>query len=127
MKMYMGHGGEPEDGAVLIFAHTAKEAKKIAWSGILIDLCDHDYTNLRVKLIRDSEWLRAERRSDTEPHIVDDPRSCACCFLWGRSEIGDDGLCDYCRGGYDDWICPNTGEVMDKEVYKDILEDLEDV
>ena len=31
MKAYMGHNGEPEDGACLVFAHSAQEARVLTW------------------------------------------------------------------------------------------------
>lgn len=49
---YIVYSGEPEDGAVLVFAHSEKEARQTACRvGVSWDLYD-GYTELRAKSIR---------------------------------------------------------------------------
>ena len=84
------------EGAVLIFANTAQEARRIMWSsGIGSDLTD-DYIDMAVCWLRDKLWLFKEMKKDT-PHVVSYPKSCTSCDIWGNSEIGTDGLCEDCR------------------------------
>jgi hypothetical protein len=97
MKMYMGYSAELGscEGAVLIFANSVKEAKKLFWKENPLDLAE-DYIDLRVALIKDKPFLEKQKRHDY-PHIVDCPDTCNQCETWGISEIGADGLCDDCR------------------------------
>ncbi|MDR1230871.1 MAG: hypothetical protein LBK61_05670 [Spirochaetaceae bacterium] len=97
MKMYMGFSAEagPCECAVLIFADSAKEAKKLLWKNNPFGIFD-DYIDLRVALIKDKPFLEKERQREY-PHIVDCPATCSHCEGWGISEIGADGLCDDCR------------------------------
>jgi len=100
MKMYMAYSAVAgqEVGAVLVFANTAKEAKKLAFKHSFIsDLCNDEFTDVKAKLIRDRDYLWEEKRKDV-PHVVDSPKSCESCLTWGHHEpIGEDGLCDGCR------------------------------
>ena len=98
MKAYMAysHIAGSSEAAVLVFANTAREAKKLAWGSIVCDFCDNDWTDLRVNQLKDMSWLFKEMRRNI-PHVIDNPRSCDSCGFWGNSEIGDDGLCEGCR------------------------------
>lgn len=88
------------EGAALVFAHTAQEAKKIGWQycwGLIVD----EYTDCAVRLIRNSEYLyqeaNQEKLKNDEAHANDQPRTCSYCTYWGVGPIGPDGLCDGCR------------------------------
>jgi hypothetical protein len=98
MKIYMGysHTAGPAEGAVLIFANTVREAKKLAFNTYLNDYCDGEWTDIRATLIKGCDWLWKEKRKEI-PHVVDCPKACDHCNTWGNSEIGEDGLCDDCR------------------------------
>lgn len=99
MKIYMGFssGVGSGEGAVLIFANSVKEAKKLAFNTYLNDYSDNDWTDLRVRLIKGCDWLWKEKQKDT-PHAIESPKSCESCITWGgSSEIGEDGFCDDCR------------------------------
>ena len=107
MKMYMSYSGDPMEGASLVFANNAREAKKLAWKHD--PCCDGgDFTDVRVKLLKDKDfpWLRKEALKET-PHVNDCPKVCEGCETWGQYEIGEDGYCGGCRP---DDFCVVTGE-----------------
>jgi hypothetical protein len=99
LKPYMGYSrwDGPVEGAILIFAHSVREAKKIGCrDGNITD----EYVDFAVNLIRYSPWLfkdanQEKLQSDTA-HVIDSPTGCKRCELWGN-EIGEDGLCEDCR------------------------------
>lgn len=88
--------GESE-GAVLVFANTAKEARRLSFG-----YC-WNVDNWFDQAVR---WLRQfgiEKLANQEkleagiPHVVDNPISCKNCELWGCGVR--DNECLYC-GGY---------------------------
>ena len=93
MKAYMGSGEDPSEGACLIFAPTAKEAKKILWHKFRGELIE-DFTEGRIKWIRNEPWLFKLKKSETAHGFY--PPSCDRCETWGISEIVD-GYCEDCR------------------------------
>lgn len=100
LKPYIFYGGKPQDGAFLVFAHTAKEARIVGWEccgSLLVDR----YIDCRASLMRNSDYLFAEADQDKLikdlPHVVLSPRCCDECHYWGKSAIGHDGLCEECR------------------------------
>ena len=99
MKKYMGYAGDSREGACLIFADNIQEAKKLAWP-VIKDWFDVDYIDMRVKWIKDSDFLDSEKLSD-KPHVVDSPTVCKSCELWGVSELDENGLCEMCAGWED--------------------------
>lgn len=101
MKTYMIYAGdEPEEGAFLVFANTAREARKTGY-GWITSLFDCEFTDVRVRRLWRSEWLfkeaNQEKLARNEPHVIDNPKSCRSCGYWGQSPIGDDGFCEDCR------------------------------
>jgi hypothetical protein len=94
MKMYMGYDAYngPGEGAVLIFANTAREAKKLLWKQNLLEI--ETYFDVRACLIKDSPYLEKEKLHNL-PHVVIPEKS--TCKEWGIGKIGGDGLCDLCR------------------------------
>ena len=109
LKPYMGFSNfsGSEDGAVLIFAHTAKEARVVGWiaGG---DILTDDYSDFTANLLRNHEHLfacadQAKIKQDI-PHMVMEPPFCAECGMWG-DVIGADGLCDGCRENYEELNC----------------------
>ena len=92
--------GDVENGAALVFAHTAQEARVVGWRGIGSDLTD-EYTDLAANRLRNKPWLFDEalavKFANDEAHVIDDPKSCRTCEWWGQSPIGKDGLCEKCR------------------------------
>ena len=107
LKPYMAYGreGGPQECAVLVFAPTAKVAKKIAWEGAKSELTD-EYTDLAVNLERGKEFLFAD--ADQEklylriPHLIMDPTCCKSCEHWGM-KLNEQGLCEGCVSGIEVW------------------------
>lgn len=103
MKPYMAFSralGSAEC-AILVFAHTAREAKKVGW-GVGAWMITDDFTDFAVRWMKAHPWLEkemnAELAAQDKAHVIDDPRYCKACEQWGE-EIGDDGLCPDCRDG----------------------------
>lgn len=95
MKAYMAYSrtaGQSE-AAVLIFANSVKEAKRIGWSSVLYEICDNEYIDIGINQMKDSPWVFAEMKSD-KPHVVEDPECCSQCESWGSELI--DGICQSC-------------------------------
>lgn len=101
MKMYMGYDGEPKYGAVLIFAHTAKEARPLAFKEIKSWQDDVEWINVRIKLIKGKEFLfklaDKEKLEKDIPHAIDDlgPATCKSCECWGE-KLNENGICESC-------------------------------
>jgi len=100
LSPYMGFvAGAREEGALLVFAHDAREARRLAWPTLHGWFQDVSYIETRVRRLHgthilgeaDPQALRAGR-----PHVVESPTSCDRCMLWGQP-IGVDGLCPDCR------------------------------
>ena len=102
LKPYMIYsaGAGPEEGAMLVFAHSVREARKIGWQQGGNDLTS-EYIDLAANILRDCPWLYVEadqiKLLNDEPHLVWNIRFCEYCGQWGQSEIGEDGLCEECR------------------------------
>jgi len=99
MRAYMGYCIEPYEGACLIFAHSAKEAKRLAWG--YVSYIGGDYVDVRVRWLRNRDHLflseaDQEKLARGEAHAIDEPKYCNSCEFWG-DPIGDDGYCDDCR------------------------------
>jgi len=94
-----------EEGAMLVFANSAQEARITGWKSDGSMLTD-EYIDLGARLMKNSNWLfleaDKEKFSNGIPHVVWNPRYCERCELWGQSEIGEDGLCDECRDEIND-------------------------
>lgn len=95
LKPYMGfsRAGGSVEGAVLIFAHNAREAKKVGWGSLVYDICDGEYTDFAVRLIRDGEYLFSdadpEKLKADQAHVIESPKSvCSNCELWGMGPLG---------------------------------------
>lgn len=98
---YMAHDGEPECYAILVFAPSAREAKRLAWPTIQGFSCgEADYTQMRVLRMRQhADYLMTlgnpKKINTGEPHIIDSPPVCPRCALWGHPSKGDG--CTYCE------------------------------
>lgn len=99
LKPYMifSRTAGPMEGAFLAFAHTEREARKIAGQCFL-EIVD-SYIDIGARLMRNKPWLfddaNAEKLANNVPHLIDNPASCHSCFMWGASEIIG-GLCADC-------------------------------
>ena len=96
MKAYMGYSRQlgSEEGAVLIFAHNAKEAKRLAWESNVFDY--GWYIDLVVRWLKNEPYLFKQMRLNI-PHVIVFPKTCDKCKMWGTGEIGEDGICESCR------------------------------
>ncbi len=99
MNVYMGYSRilGCAEGAVLVFAHTAKEARNLTFkNGLVVD----DWTDTAVRKLRDNllflfDSADKEKLARDEPHVIDDPPTCRICSMWGQP-INEDGLCPEC-------------------------------
>ena len=94
LKTYIGYDKfeGARGGAVLIFAHSIKEAKKLAFP-VLQEWFDMDWIDMRVNRIY-GDWLQKEKLKN-EPHTVKNPKVCEVCETWG-TEPYDEHICKYC-------------------------------
>ena len=78
---YSAHEG-PEEGAALVFARTAKEAKVLGWKKTDIA---YDFFDARATLIRNSDYLfdqtEPEKIRNDIPHVIQDPIGCSECNM----------------------------------------------
>lgn len=92
MRKYMASGLDASEGAILVFANTSKEAKKI--SVPVLDSWGITFTDIRVIFLKHHEYLNQYSKGDF-PHVIDSPEVCKSCELWGISELVN-GLCEAC-------------------------------
>lgn len=101
MRAYMGYsrGMGPQEGAVLVIANTAREAKPLAWGAWgLFDV--DEYTDIAIRWLRDDHIMALadqKKLAADEPHVIDSPVGCKSCELWGCG-VRNDGTCCYCDG-----------------------------
>lgn len=103
LKPYMAYDNlaGSSEGAILVFAHNHREAKKIAWAApsFLHEITDGEYINLRVGHQRKSEYLFKEANQEklitNIPHIIECPTCCKGCEYWGF-ELNEQGYCETC-------------------------------
>lgn len=99
LNMYMGfsRAAGSEEGACLIFAHTAKEARKLAHR-IIRGWYDDDWLDTAVRRLRKAPWLMLEadmtKLAEDTPHAIECPKTCPTCNQWGHEQI--DGRCANC-------------------------------
>lgn len=101
MKAYMGydrHNG-PLEGAVLIFAHSYREAKRVG-ARVVQDLFDSEFIDVRVNRLWTADHLFVEADQDKlargTAHVIDNPKTCVRCETWGYP-FDEDGVCKLCR------------------------------
>lgn len=97
---YMGFAGDPGEGAVLVFAHNAREARPLAYMGVN-SLMAVDYVDVRVRRIRTHvDYVRTlgvqSKLEAGLPHVIDDPSSCRC-GRWGSPIDPVTDTCESCR------------------------------
>lgn len=83
-------------GAALVVAHSAKEAKRLAWkyTAFFYD----EYIDVGIKWIRgDNAPPLADQTklAAGQPHVVDDPIGCETCHIWGAG-LTSDNRCGWC-------------------------------
>lgn len=104
MKMYMAYAGDcPEEGALLVFASSVKEAKAVVYPEASC-LLGCEYIEMRVNMLHEeAPHLMAaadqDKISKGIPHVVDNPPCCDQCGVWGVGDysLKDDGICIGCH------------------------------
>ena len=102
MRAYMIYSrfAGSEEGAALVFANSAKEAKKVGWQGIGCDLTD-EYIDLGVRWLKGDNYLfeqaNQKKLAAGIAHVINSPKSCAMCEMWGVSPLDEKGLCEDCQ------------------------------
>ena len=109
IKPYMVYEGNPEEGALLVFANTAREAKKIGYQAVRCWNDEAEFINIRVKkLTREIEYLYslADQISLEEniPHVNDTPPCCIDCETWG-DPLDKNGRCADCAQDKEEVYC----------------------
>ncbi|KKN30248.1 hypothetical protein LCGC14_0835980 [marine sediment metagenome] len=100
MKPYMAfsRGAGPGEGAVLVIANTARQAKSLVWRHCSCWNVD-DWLDQAVRLIRNNEDILAladqEKLRANVPHVIDSPEECEKCEWWGVP-LSESGLCESC-------------------------------
>lgn len=110
LKPYMGYSVSAGslEGAVLVFAHNIKEAKRLAWPILSSWYCD-DFVDMGVHFIKDGSYLfdqvqgwSKEKIKTNTSHVVDCPPTCKSCGYWGVGEFNKNGICSDCEEYEDD-------------------------
>lgn len=100
LHAWMGFAGDPAEGAVLVFAPDWREAKRLAYVGLL-GLFAVDYLDVRCRRLREhGDYLRslgdAARLAAGVAHVIDDPAGCPGCNTWGIPPTEDGLHCQHC-------------------------------
>jgi hypothetical protein len=97
MRAYMVCANNlPSEGAVLVLAHTAVQAKRMAGPTILgWGLCD-SWVELTVRWLRDADTLYLTQRYGGGPVLVDRPEICSSCHEWDAQQMLD-SRCSSCN------------------------------
>ena len=96
LKPYMVYDAYPEEGAILVFHYTAKEARSLGFP-TLQSWFDTEWIHVLVSLLKEP-WHYVEKQSD-EPHVIENPKVCRGCELWGLEPSENP---DYCIDCYED-------------------------
>ena len=101
LNAYMGYSRNmgPSEGAVLIFAHTAREAKRVGMRSVLSDITGGDFLDMAIRRIREPGVERhgdAEKLARDEPHMNDSPNGCCDCECWFAAPYDAAGRCESC-------------------------------
>jgi len=104
MAAYNGHNayiaydriGGPEEEAYLVFAPTAKEAKKISHGVSMYGSEWIDWKAKRLRDLPDHLWEMYQGHAGT----CDDPPTCPRCEMWGGHKAEDETgeCCSFCEG-----------------------------
>ena len=91
LKPYMAFpASEFIEWAILVFANTAQEAKKIAYRDGEFD----SYIDVRVRAMKPKPCIMSQMIKD-EPHANNCPDECKRCEQWGM-ELNHLGICANC-------------------------------
>lgn len=95
LRPYMCYCGEPAEGAVLAWAHTAQDARKLAYPAIA-DWTDCGFIDVRARLLKKHPAYYETLKLKDAPHVNDDPPTCQVCGLWGHPPLPDGKGCEFC-------------------------------
>lgn len=98
------HVAGQSEGAVLVFANRAADAKQMAF-GTIRSWLDSEWIDVRAMwLSRDAAWLAEQEGVDLEgpPRMIESPKYCQRCEAWGSAPLDSEGICDSCREDEDD-------------------------
>jgi hypothetical protein len=102
LKIYMGYDSSlgSEEAAVLIFAHSSKEARKLGWEDMKL-LHNTAWTEMAVLALRRNTVALSQNADPVklaagEAHVVTNMSVCPNCYLFGEDGVDENGLCGYC-------------------------------
>lgn len=88
-----------EIGGLATFAYNARDAKRFVWNNG--ELCDNEFTDLRVKWLKKVLFDRIPKHHQIEGHILDMEEG----YRSGAYKDWDGDACSYCGG----WDCEELG------------------
>ena len=94
LKAYMGYSWDPGNGAVLIFAETAKRAKLIGYP-IIRSWTDAEWIDMRANFLKDLPAHLKELNTGLE-QVIENPPACSNCEMWGH-HLCENGRCQGCE------------------------------
>ena len=105
LRAYSVHNREagPGEGALLVFANTAGQAKKLGF-GTVNDWFDSEWHEVAAHWLRQSEEYLAEQEGvdlEGEPRLIESPKGCQRCELWGEP-LDSEQVCESCRDNEDE-------------------------
>ena len=98
LRPYMCWCGEPADGAVLAWAHTAQDARKLAYPAIAA-WTDCGFIDVRARLLKEHPAYYQTMKLKDAPHVNDHPPGCPVCEQWGQPPLPDGKGCLHCGTG----------------------------
>jgi len=103
LKPYIGYSRSlgSTEGAILIFAHNTKEAKKLGFP-YLKDFFSAEFTDVGVNRLWDAPFVYMDADKKLVDagiaHVIDNPTSCTLCGYFGHEEINiETGICVTCE------------------------------
>jgi hypothetical protein len=95
LRPYMCWCGDPAEGAVLTWAYTAQDARKLAYPAIA-DWTDCGFIDVRARLLKAHPAYYETLKLKDAPHVNDDPPVCPVCEQWGQPLLPDGKGCLHC-------------------------------
>jgi hypothetical protein len=96
--MYMAYDRQagPSEAAILVFHHTAKQARYLAWSEEMGDWGCEFVDAAATRLGAEFEHLWSLYYGDGLPLLITNPPTCPCCKVWGYKLTDDGKHCEGC-------------------------------
>ena len=95
LRPYMCFCGEPSEGAVLAWAHTAQDARKLAFPEVA-DWTGCEFIDVRARLLKAHPAHYETLRLKDGPHVNANPTCCPVCERWGYPLMTDGHGCLHC-------------------------------